>query len=65
MLDVLRRGVIFYTTSSKIYHLYPENLSNLRFCDMWYVRVPPVVKGKLLFPWLLLQIYWNYSSCTI
>jgi hypothetical protein len=65
MLDVLCSIILCYAASIEVHHLYSKNLSNFNLSNRGYVRVPPVVEGKLLFPYLFLHIYRHNQSRTI
>ena len=65
MLDVLCSVVLCYAASTEVHHLYSKNLSNFNLSNWGYVRVPPVVEGKLLLPYLFLHIYRHNQSRTI
>lgn len=65
IFDVLCSVLFGNTTPTEIHHLDPKNLSSCHFCHWWYVRVPSVVKRKLLFPWLLLHVYRHNQSRSI
>ncbi|WRX11321.1 hypothetical protein QQP08_003808 [Theobroma cacao] len=54
--------IIFYDTSSPVYHLYSKDLTDFNIRNRGYFRVPTVVKRQSLFPWLLLQVYWHHQS---
>lgn len=65
MLDVLCSVFLRDTAPTEIHHFNSKDLSYRNFCHGWYIWVPPVVKWKLLFPWLLFHVYRHNQSRSI
>lgn len=65
MLDALGGVFLCNTAATGIHHLDPEEFAGPYFGDRWDLGVPPVVQGKHLIMWRLLQVYWDNQPWTV